>query len=52
MKVRTDIKAGNLIQDAFQQVDDIYKQINQRMNKSRVSISRWGDVRGSQVNNS
>jgi len=51
MKVRTKIKAGNLVQDASQQVDDIFKKVNQRLKKPRVSISRWGDVRGSQVKN-
>jgi len=49
MKVRTNIKAGNLAQDAYQQVDDIFKKVNQRLSKPRVSISRWGEVRESQI---
>ena len=51
MKVRTNIKAGSLVQDASQQADDIFKKVNQGLNKPRVSISRWGDVRESQVKN-
>jgi hypothetical protein len=51
MKVRTDIKAGSLVQNATQQADDIFKKINRKLNKPRVSISRWGDVQESQVNN-
>ena len=51
MKVRTNIKAGSLAKGASQQADDIIKKVNQRLNKPRVSISRWGDVRESQVKN-
>jgi hypothetical protein len=47
MKVRTNIKAGNIVQDAIQQVEDVYKEINQRLNKTRVSISGWEGGRGS-----
>jgi hypothetical protein len=51
MKVRTNIKAGSLLQDAAQQADDIFKKVNRSLNKPRVSVYRWGDVRGSQDNN-
>lgn len=51
MKVRTNIKAGNLVQDTLQKVDDLYQEVNQMLNKSRVSVSRWGDVQGSNNNN-
>ena len=51
MKVRTDIKAGSLVQNASQQADDLFKKVNRKLNKPRVSISRWVDVQESQVNN-
>jgi hypothetical protein len=51
MRVRTNIKAGGLIQDVSQRAEDIVKEINHRLNKPRVSVSGWGDVRGSQDKN-
>lgn len=41
MKVRTDIKAGAILQDAYQQLVKQYQNAAEELKKPRVSIQRW-----------
>ncbi len=41
MKVRTDIKAGASLQDAYQQLVKQFQNAEEKLTKPRVSIQRW-----------